>query len=215
MSFIIGDDGSLEVDPDTGGHPIREGNARFVRERRPAGAGPAEFESLSESPASGTRSDRRTCRLARGHAGGAVPEEAAHDRDPRGCGKPRSSRSASWSPRRRSCRSPSRTAACTCGPATTACMVCGRSRGRCRSTCSSRSASWRCSSRSPTGGLSGRGCSPGRSRSAAWPRRWPGNVGHIAGTDVASRVTAAVPPFAAAAALTVGLGVLKRVVGQT
>jgi hypothetical protein len=40
-----------------------------------------------------------------------------------------------------------------------------------------------------------------------------GNVGHVAGTDLASRATAAVPPLAAAAALAVGLGVLKRVVG--
>lgn len=39
-----------------------------------------------------------------------------------------------------------------------------------------------------------------------------GNVGHIAGHDLASRATAAVPPLAAAAALAVGLGVLKRVV---
>ena len=39
-----------------------------------------------------------------------------------------------------------------------------------------------------------------------------GNVGHIAGHDLASRVTAAVPPLAAAAALSVGLGVLKRTV---
>jgi hypothetical protein len=39
-----------------------------------------------------------------------------------------------------------------------------------------------------------------------------GNVGHVAGTGLASRATAAVPPLAAAAALAVGLGVLKRVV---
>jgi len=39
------------------------------------------------------------------------------------------------------------------------------------------------------------------------------NVGHVAGHDVASRFTAAVPPLAASAALAVGLGVLKRVVG--
>jgi hypothetical protein len=39
-----------------------------------------------------------------------------------------------------------------------------------------------------------------------------GNVGHIAGHDLASRITAAVPPIAAASALAVGLGVLKRVV---
>jgi hypothetical protein len=58
-----------------------------------------------------------------------------------------------------------------------------------------------------------------RSRVAAWgvtvlglAASVAGNVGHIAGHDIASRVTAAVPPLAAAAALTVGLGVLKRVV---
>ena len=60
-----------------------------------------------------------------------------------------------------------------------------------------------------------------RSRVAAWgvtvlglAASVAGNVGHITGTDVASRVTAAVPPLAAAAALTVGLGVLKRVVAK-
>ncbi len=40
-----------------------------------------------------------------------------------------------------------------------------------------------------------------------------GNVGHVAGHTLASRATAAVPPLAAAAALAVGLGVLKRVIG--
>lgn len=39
-----------------------------------------------------------------------------------------------------------------------------------------------------------------------------GNVGHVTGHTVADRATAAVPPLAAAAALAVGLGVLKRVV---
>jgi hypothetical protein len=39
-----------------------------------------------------------------------------------------------------------------------------------------------------------------------------GNVGHVQGHGLADRVTAAVPPLAAAAALAVGLGVLKRVV---
>jgi Protein of unknown function (DUF2637) len=39
-----------------------------------------------------------------------------------------------------------------------------------------------------------------------------GNVGHVHGHSVPDRVTAAVPPVAAAAALAVGLGVLKRVV---
>ena len=57
-----------------------------------------------------------------------------------------------------------------------------------------------------------------RSRALAWTvtvlglaASVAGNVGHITGTDIASRITAAVPPLAAAAALTVGLGVLKRV----
>jgi hypothetical protein len=40
-----------------------------------------------------------------------------------------------------------------------------------------------------------------------------GNVGHVHGHSIADRATAAVPPLAAAAALAVGLGVLKRVVG--
>jgi len=39
-----------------------------------------------------------------------------------------------------------------------------------------------------------------------------GNVGHVHGHDVLIRATAAVPPLAAASALAVGLGVLKRVV---
>lgn len=39
-----------------------------------------------------------------------------------------------------------------------------------------------------------------------------GNIGHVASHQVAARATAAVPPLAAAAALAVGLGVLKRVV---
>lgn len=59
-----------------------------------------------------------------------------------------------------------------------------------------------------------------RSRAAAWTvtvlglaASVAGNVGHIGGHDLASRATAAVPPLAAAAALAVGLGVLKRVVG--
>lgn len=60
---------------------------------------------------------------------------------------------------------------------------------------------------------------PVRSRAAAWTVTAAGllcsvagNVGHVAGHDLASRVTAAVPPLAAAAALAVGLGVLKRTV---
>lgn len=57
------------------------------------------------------------------------------------------------------------------------------------------------------------------SRTAAWTVTLTGlavsiagNVGHVASHDWASRATAAVPPLAAAAALAVGLGVLKRVV---
>ncbi len=62
---------------------------------------------------------------------------------------------------------------------------------------------------------------PPRSRAAAWAVTLAGlavsvagNVGHVTGHDAASRVTAAVPPLAAAAALAVGLGVLKRVVAM-
>ena len=62
---------------------------------------------------------------------------------------------------------------------------------------------------------------PARSRAAAWgvtvlglAVSVAGNVGHVAGHDLASRATAAVPPLAAAAALAVRLGVLKRVVGH-
>jgi hypothetical protein len=58
-----------------------------------------------------------------------------------------------------------------------------------------------------------------RSRAAAWAVTLAGlavsvasNVGHVAGHSLAARVTAAVPPLAAASALAVGLGVLKRVV---
>jgi hypothetical protein len=60
-----------------------------------------------------------------------------------------------------------------------------------------------------------------RSRTGAWTVTGAGlavsvagNVGHVAGHDLASRVTAAIPPLAAAAALAVGLGVLKRVVAS-
>jgi hypothetical protein len=56
-----------------------------------------------------------------------------------------------------------------------------------------------------------------RSRAAAWAVTGiglavsvAGNVGHAAGGSVTARATAAVPPLAAAAALAVGLGVLKR-----
>lgn len=42
-----------------------------------------------------------------------------------------------------------------------------------------------------------------------------GNVGHVHGHSLGDRATAGVPPIAAAAALAVGLGVLKRVVEHT
>jgi len=42
-----------------------------------------------------------------------------------------------------------------------------------------------------------------------------GNVGHVGVHAVTSRATAAVPPLAAAAALAVGLGVLKRVIAAS
>lgn len=58
-----------------------------------------------------------------------------------------------------------------------------------------------------------------RSRTGAWivtglglAVSVAGNVGHVTATSMTSRATAAVPPLAAAAALAVGLGVLKRVV---
>lgn len=41
-----------------------------------------------------------------------------------------------------------------------------------------------------------------------------GNIGHVAGPSLTARATAAVPPLAASAAMAVGLGVLKRVVGS-
>jgi len=63
---------------------------------------------------------------------------------------------------------------------------------------------------------------PARSRAGAWAVTLAGlavsvagNVGHLAAghsVPLPNRVTAAVPPLAAAAALAVGLGVLKRVV---
>ena len=62
---------------------------------------------------------------------------------------------------------------------------------------------------------------PPRSRVAAWAVTVAGlaisvagNVGHISGHSVTARATAAIPPMAAAAALAVGLGVLKRVVAS-
>jgi hypothetical protein len=58
-----------------------------------------------------------------------------------------------------------------------------------------------------------------RSRTAGWlvtvaglAVSVAGNVGHVGGHSLAVRATAAVPPLAAASALAVGLGVLKRVV---
>jgi Protein of unknown function (DUF2637) len=58
-----------------------------------------------------------------------------------------------------------------------------------------------------------------RSRAAAWTvtllglaASVAGNVGHVRTPLLSDRATAAVPPLAAAAALAVGLGVLKRVV---
>jgi hypothetical protein len=58
-----------------------------------------------------------------------------------------------------------------------------------------------------------------RSRAAAWlvtlaglAVSVAGNVGHVASHALTARATAAVPPLAAASALAVGLGVLKRVV---
>jgi hypothetical protein len=60
---------------------------------------------------------------------------------------------------------------------------------------------------------------PPRSRAAAWAVTLAGlavsvagNVGHVTSHSLTSRGTAAVPPLAAASALAVGLGVLKRVV---
>jgi hypothetical protein len=60
---------------------------------------------------------------------------------------------------------------------------------------------------------------PARARIPAWAVTLAGlgvsvagNIGHVAGHSPMVRATAAVPPVAAAAALAVGLGVLKRVV---
>ena len=62
---------------------------------------------------------------------------------------------------------------------------------------------------------------PARSRIAGWlvttaglAVSVAGNIGHVAGHSPTARATAAVPPLAAASALAVGLGVLKRVVKQ-
>jgi uncharacterized protein DUF2637 len=62
---------------------------------------------------------------------------------------------------------------------------------------------------------------PARARVPAWAVTLAGlavsvagNVGHVHGRDVLIRATAAVPPLAAASALAVGLGVLKRVVDR-
>lgn len=61
-----------------------------------------------------------------------------------------------------------------------------------------------------------------RSRAAAWAVTLgglavsvAGNVGHVQAHALTDRATAAVPPLAAAAALAVGLGVLKRVVSHS
>lgn len=61
-----------------------------------------------------------------------------------------------------------------------------------------------------------------RSRAGAWAvtllglaASVAGNVGHVHSHLLADRATAAVPPVAAAAALAVGLGVLKRVVAAS
>jgi hypothetical protein len=60
---------------------------------------------------------------------------------------------------------------------------------------------------------------PTRSRTAGWfvtvaglAVSVAGNIGHVTGHSLTVRATAAVPPLAAASALAVGLGVLKRVV---
>jgi len=60
-----------------------------------------------------------------------------------------------------------------------------------------------------------------RSRTSAWVVTLAGlavsvagNIGHVTGDSLAVRATAAVPPLAAASALAVGLGVLKRVVAS-
>jgi hypothetical protein len=62
---------------------------------------------------------------------------------------------------------------------------------------------------------------PTRSRIAGWfvtlvglAVSVAGNIGHVSGHSITVRGTAAIPPLAAASALAVGLGVLKRVVGQ-
>lgn len=63
---------------------------------------------------------------------------------------------------------------------------------------------------------------PGRSRLAAWAVTVAGlavsvagNVGHVETGSLTARGTAAVPPLAAAAALAVGLGILKRVMERS
>lgn len=62
---------------------------------------------------------------------------------------------------------------------------------------------------------------PTRSRVAGWlvtlvglAVSVAGNIGHVSGHSITVRGTAAIPPIAAASALAVGLGVLKRVVGK-
>jgi hypothetical protein len=58
-----------------------------------------------------------------------------------------------------------------------------------------------------------------RSRAGAWfvtiaglAVSVAGNIGHVTGQSLSNRATAAIPPLAAASALAVGMGVLKRVV---
>jgi hypothetical protein len=60
-----------------------------------------------------------------------------------------------------------------------------------------------------------------RSRAAAWAVTLTGlavsvagNVGHVQGSLATDRLTAAVPPVAAACSLAVGLGILKRIVSE-
>jgi hypothetical protein len=80
-------------------------------------------------------------------------------------------RSPSSSPPPRRSASAGLTAGCTCRRITTASPGSGRPSGRSRSIPSSRSASWRCSSPSPTGGQRAPAPERGRSPWPAWPPR--------------------------------------------
>ena len=150
----------------------------------------------------------------RARAGGLRGSLAA--RRPRRCASRawwRSPRSPWWSAPRRSPRSPRATGACSTGRASTGCPARGRLCGRCRSTFHRRRRA------GPVRG-------PGRPVDAAAAHRRvgrdPGRAGRVRGRErrprpgalLSDRATAAVPPLAAFAALGVGLGVLKRVVGQ-